>query len=59
MKIDMTLVRDIDSKGPRQAIARALELIEGPQVGQCLHDLYQAKLKRTLEGRGELMSDFI
>lgn len=35
-----------------EAIALALGLIEGPQVGDQLMRLYQAKLKATLIGRG-------
>ena len=37
-----------------QAIAAALEIIEGLAVGQALKQLYQAKLERTLVGRGQL-----
>lgn len=35
-----------------QAIAHALGIIEGDQVKQALLDLYNAKLERTLQGRG-------
>lgn len=35
-----------------QAIAHALGIIEGGQVKQALLDLYNAKLERTLRGRG-------
>jgi DTW domain-containing protein YfiP len=34
-----------------EAIAKALEIIEGPTVGKKLADLYQLKLERTLLGR--------
>ena len=36
-----------------QAIALALGIIEGPQVQKILLDLYDAKLKQTLIGRGK------
>lgn len=35
-----------------QAIAQALEIIEGPQVAAPLQKLYELKLKHTLIGRG-------
>ena len=35
-----------------EAVARAMAIIEGPQVGDALLALYQAKLKQTLVGRG-------
>ncbi len=37
-----------------EAIARAMGLIEGEKVGQQLLAVYQAKLERTLIGRGKL-----
>lgn len=35
-----------------QAIATIFTLLEGPEVGRALMDLYHEKLRRTLEGRG-------
>jgi hypothetical protein len=37
-----------------EAIAVALEIIEGQEVGRQLKDLYQKKLEATLKGRGVL-----
>jgi DTW domain-containing protein YfiP len=38
-----------------EAIAEALAMIEGEEVGKKLRDLYQEKLRRTLQGRGQKM----
>jgi DTW domain-containing protein len=38
-----------------EAIAEALKIIEGEAVFKSLNDLYQAKLKATLKGRGQLI----
>lgn len=40
-----------------EAIARALEIIEGAETVQSLYKLYQAKLEATLIGRGKLKSN--
>lgn len=40
-----------------QAIARALEIIEGPEKIAPLMRLYDAKLKNTLIGRGKISAD--
>lgn len=40
-----------------QAIAHALEIIEGPLASQPLLRLYEAKLKKTLIGRGQLKNE--
>lgn len=40
-----------------EAIARALEVIEGPEVGSAMMRLYRAKLHATLEGRGQIVED--
>ncbi len=37
-----------------EAIACAYELLEGPWVGDKLKELYQLKLRRTLQARGQL-----
>ncbi len=39
-----------------EAIARALSVLEGPDTGKMMMDLYQAKLQATLIGRG-VMND--
>ncbi len=38
-----------------QAVAEALTIIEGPEIGGRLMDLYHAKLRKTLLGRGQLV----
>lgn len=37
-----------------EAIAHAMHVIEGPEVGETLMKLFYAKLERTLRGRGKL-----
>jgi DTW domain-containing protein YfiP len=37
-----------------QAIANAFKILEGQEVGEALHKLYQEKLTRTLQGRGTI-----
>ena len=40
-----------------EAIACAFHFLEGPIVGQALKDLYQLKLHRTLQARGQFILD--
>lgn len=47
----------IEGMSTLEAIARALEILEGPRVGEQMLQLYQAKLRATLKGRGHLISE--
>lgn len=51
-KLHLRAENTLEGMATLQAIAHALGVIEGDSVKQALLDLYNAKLERTLQGRG-------
>ena len=56
-KFHMRAENTLEGMATLQAIAEALGVIEGDEVRKALMDLYNAKLEKTLQGRGQITGD--